>query len=210
MTINEYIEQNNPPHTLKYLDLSNSKITSLKGIEYFNNLTELYLDNNNITDLRPLGACPFIEALSLRNNRIKSTYYLSFIDELRSLDISYNPIEKFEGIENICHLSIILLDSTKIRNIDFLYNKKYYHLSMLDLDLLISSLKKLNVYTLAVNKEMIFDNLEESKKYIEDSKIDNIQIDNTNYSISRMINVLKKEIRKKDARLILNNINNKY
>ncbi len=62
--------------TIKYLDLSNNKITDISGIERFRSA----------------------QIINLSNNKIKLLPHLGNFDQLQVLDLSGNEIEKLEGL----------------------------------------------------------------------------------------------------------------
>ncbi|XP_059056670.1 leucine-rich melanocyte differentiation-associated protein-like [Achroia grisella] len=55
---------------VKYLDLSYNSIETLKGLEQFNRLEELILDNNKLGDNITFPHLPYLRTLSLNNNQI--------------------------------------------------------------------------------------------------------------------------------------------
>ncbi|XP_052749190.1 leucine-rich melanocyte differentiation-associated protein-like isoform X2 [Galleria mellonella] len=55
---------------VKYLDLSYNSIETLKGLEQFNRLEELILDNNKLGDNVTFPHLPHLRTLSLNNNQI--------------------------------------------------------------------------------------------------------------------------------------------
>ncbi len=79
------------------LDVTNSNITSLEGIQYFTNLDTLICDNNNISDLSVLNTFSYFSYLSCSNNNLTSLdlsnfssimYLICSNNQLTSLDIS--------------------------------------------------------------------------------------------------------------------------
>ena len=78
------------------LDVTNSNITSLEGIQYFTNLDTLICDNNNISDLSVLNTFSYFSYLSCSNNNLTSLdlsnfssimYLICSNNQLTSLDI---------------------------------------------------------------------------------------------------------------------------
>lgn len=80
------------------LDISNSNITSLQGLEYCGNLISLNISHNSVTDITPL------ENLS----------------EIVDLNISYNNITDVKPLEGLKNLITIDTTSNSIVNIDIL------------------------------------------------------------------------------------------
>ena len=52
------------------LDLNESDISSLKGIEYAKNLRHLYMAFNSINNIEPLKACQNLEKLDFHGNDV--------------------------------------------------------------------------------------------------------------------------------------------
>ena len=83
---------------LKKLDLSNNQISSMKGLEPFINLRVLKLSNNQIQNIEYISMLSKLQVLLLDNNQIKEFRQSDLPQEsiLKKIDISKNPIEKFD------------------------------------------------------------------------------------------------------------------
>ena len=64
---------------LKYFELNDAKIRSLKGLEHASNLEVLILKNNLLTDLGPIAKLPKIKKLDLSGNKISNLGSLLFL-----------------------------------------------------------------------------------------------------------------------------------
>lgn len=141
----EYITKN-ALASIQSLDLSNSNITSLEGIEIFTNLYHINLSNNNITDVEPLTKLNSITNIDLSHNKItdvsalgdmktKSLYEIklannkikdvSALGKIQSeggaslnLDLSNNPnVVGLEKLKNVYHLDISNCNIKSVSNL---------------------------------------------------------------------------------------------
>lgn len=122
---------------LRYLDLSNKNIKSLKGLEFASNLYTLILDNTYITDLQYVpSSVNYVSSKSLKNevlipdDRLKSLInvvlgkndkcILTFNDikNLTVLDEFANHIKSLEGLQYAENLKILSLLNNKISDIN--------------------------------------------------------------------------------------------
>ena len=81
------------------LNLDNSNITSLTGIEAAKNLKNLSLNHNSISDLSPLAGLTSLKTLSLKENKITDISPLTGLTSLTSLNLedqqpSIKPTDK--------------------------------------------------------------------------------------------------------------------
>lgn len=122
---------------LRYLDLTNKNIKSLKGLEHANNLYTLILDNTYITDLQHIpSSVNYVSSKDLKNevnipdDRLKSLInivlgkndkcILTFNDikNLTVLDEFANHINSLEGLQYAENLKILSLLNNKISDIN--------------------------------------------------------------------------------------------
>lgn len=127
----EYITKNAISSIIN-LDLSNKNLSSIDGIEIFNNVSNLNLSYNNIKDITPITKLKNVSTINLSNNNIKDVSALSNLNlknyyvnldlsdnnikditplsnlnaEFFSLNISNNNITGFEKLENVTNLNI--------------------------------------------------------------------------------------------------------
>ena len=88
------------------LDLIMKGITDISGIEYFQNLTDLIIDNNNIKDIYPLSILTKLKTLSIEHNQIEDLSPLSAIEGLTELYFSYNKISDISVVKNLINLTV--------------------------------------------------------------------------------------------------------
>lgn len=102
------------------LVLKNSQISDLEGLEYFKNITCIYLEGNDLINLKPLAKLQGLLLLSIKGNSIKGNKFA-------------NTLVNMGKIKNLQELD---LDSNGLTSIDFVSNigdvKKYSGISMVD------------------------------------------------------------------------------
>ncbi len=84
-------------------------IKSIKGIEYFKNLTSLNLsDNEGLTDFSPISSLTNLSYLDLEKTDFENLDVLSNLSNLKELDISYSNITDLKGIEHLTNLKELI------------------------------------------------------------------------------------------------------
>ena len=79
-------------------------ITSLKGLERFGRIKDLFLDGNPVQDLRPLNSIRTLERLSLSDTSISSFDALSDLALLRVLDARRTPLAEIDELFRMARL----------------------------------------------------------------------------------------------------------
>lgn len=102
---------------VKTLTLASKSINDLKGIEYFENLENLTLDDNKLKDLIPLRDLSKLTALSLKKCHI----YIPL--PLRDKSVLY-------PLNDLTNLKSLILDNTNIRQLSYMNIKSLTHLSL--------------------------------------------------------------------------------
>ena len=87
------------------LDLSESYITEISGIEQCANLQSLNLAGNAVSDLRPLAGLTRLEELDLSGNSVSDLTPISGLESLTSLTLKNNLISDLSGLEGAAALS---------------------------------------------------------------------------------------------------------
>ena len=133
------------------LDISNSKISDLTGIEYFKNLKELDASNNNINDVSKIVELGNLTKLNLSNNKLNNKEELIKLVNIEILNISNNEISDISNFD--------VSKMTKLNNLDLSYNK------IRD----ISALENVNISNLNLKNQEISD-----VTYKEENELPNI------------------------------------
>lgn len=89
------------------LDLSDSDIVNLKGVEYCINILFLNLSGNRIRNLGFLSKLDKLEKLYLSENHIENISALSSLSSLKELDLSYNNIEDISPLLDLESLAFV-------------------------------------------------------------------------------------------------------
>ncbi|UUF15742.1 MULTISPECIES: T9SS type A sorting domain-containing protein [Flavobacterium] len=104
---------------ITYLDLSNSNITDLTGIEIFTGLTYLDCDNNNLSTV-DVSKNVHLTKLALSGNKL-TTLDLSSNKDLFNLSFSYNQISTIDLSQNK-NLHYLIADNNKLNSVDLSSN----------------------------------------------------------------------------------------
>lgn len=138
---------------LKYVDLRNNFISSLKPLSLLNNLLAIdfrqniiddisgfesqpylqiaQLDNNEVKDLSKFNH-PHIKSLTMSKNRIKNFANINpdAVPALKMLDLNSNVIDSLIGVAVFANLNILKLRGNKLTSLDGI--QKLRHLQQLD------------------------------------------------------------------------------
>jgi len=96
------------------IELAESEIFDLDGIEYCINAVSIDLSGNSITDISPLFGLPSIEELNLSNNKIGYIDALSNLLKLKTVDLSNNRIDDISPLFDLPKLEFCDLSGNKI------------------------------------------------------------------------------------------------
>lgn len=91
------------------LDISNSNISNLSGIEKFCNLVDFVAENNNISDLTPLSSITGLTSIRLSGNKISDCSTFSNFTNAEYIYIEYNNITDltpFLQLKKLKYLSV--------------------------------------------------------------------------------------------------------
>ena len=169
------------------LNLANKKISKLKGLESFKNISYLDLSNNSIESVDELfNLKSRWMSINISNNNIKDVSKLeNFID----LNLSGNPIEK--GLDKLTKASTLNLDNCGLNNelissipntvnTLILSNNNIADVSFLE--------GYSNLYTLNISNNIIQEGLDKLPDSISELYLDNCNLDN---NVLERINNLK-------------------
>jgi Leucine-rich repeat (LRR) protein len=107
---------------LANLEVRNSNISDLTGLEHATNLQDFNADENQISDLSPLSGLVRLHTLSLRKNQISDILPLTNLTTLHRLNLSINQIFDITPLENLTGLRWLDLEYNQIRDISVLSN----------------------------------------------------------------------------------------
>ncbi|MFC1977224.1 leucine-rich repeat domain-containing protein [Chloroflexota bacterium] len=110
---------------------SEKDIVDLTGLEYCDNLTNLYLHSNQITDITPLQDLTSLTWLCLDVNQITDISATANLTSLTTLTLGKNRIGDISPLQNLTSLTNLALYTTRINDISplqYLTNLTYLHL----------------------------------------------------------------------------------
>lgn len=99
-------------------------ISSLEGLQYAKNMTELLIENSIIIDMNIINKLDKLNTLFLNNNNIKSIPDLSKMTNLNSLLLSCNKIQDVSPLATSKNLRVIKLNENMISDLSPLSNIK--------------------------------------------------------------------------------------
>lgn len=186
----DYITKNTISN-IRSLDLSNTNIKSLEGLEIFNNLNYLNLSGNHLKDIKGLEKLTSVGNIDLSNNEIKDVTPLK--DNIKSiyyLNLSNNKIKDISCLKNEENKFLMDLDLSGnigvagYEEITNLYSLNLSECNIKDISNL-KDMKELSVLIVSNTPDLIgFENLPENlyKLDISNCKISNLDIlkNNTN------------------------------
>lgn len=131
--------------TLEEIDLSNKSITTLKGIQFANNLKSLILNKNNIKNSNQLKSLTKLVNLDLSENKIEDVFFLTNLKKLKRINLESNNISEIPNLSYLHDLDSINISNNKISNLCFLDNEISKNIRIIATDQFIL-LKPLLVY----------------------------------------------------------------
>lgn len=99
---------------LDEIELSESEIDDLDGVEYCIHTVSMDLSSNLIYDLSPLASLVCLQELNLSNNQIEYIDDISNLQQLKSIDLSNNSINDISPLMEIEVLEYADLSGNKI------------------------------------------------------------------------------------------------
>lgn len=98
-------------HKLEYLNLSNNKITSLKGFKNLKKLRILHLNNNELFNINALSELHGLQEVYLSNNNIEDVSPIHGLNNLTTIDLHANKIRDVRPLESL--ISLLNIENTK-------------------------------------------------------------------------------------------------
>ncbi|MGY3715200.1 leucine-rich repeat domain-containing protein [Sutcliffiella cohnii] len=102
------------------LDLRDSNLESLEGIEYFTSLSSLKVSGNRIKDLSPLKKLNKLIELDLSYNEIEDLSPLLDLKELQVLNVRGNQISDLTPITTLSNLKELNIRENRVNNLEAL------------------------------------------------------------------------------------------
>lgn len=96
------------------LDISGYGITSLDGLQYFENLVELRASNNAILSASELSQLSSLEKVIISGNNLSNINFVSNLSNLQHLNVNNNIIQDISPLQNLSNLYYLDLGSNDI------------------------------------------------------------------------------------------------
>ena len=109
---------------VKEINLEDSKVKNLEGLQYCVNLEYLFLENNEIEDISPISNLTKLKTLNLNNNNIKDISFIKNLTNLTKLYLKENQITSVSSLKNLSKLNTLILERNKISSISYLSGLK--------------------------------------------------------------------------------------
>ena len=106
------------------LEISNSGISDLTGLEHATYLGDFGANGNQISDLTPLSGLFHLHTLTLHENQISDISPLANLTTLHRLNLSTNQISNITPLENLTGLRWLNLERNQIEDLSVLRNLK--------------------------------------------------------------------------------------
>ncbi|MEM8638227.1 MAG: leucine-rich repeat domain-containing protein [Cyanobacteria bacterium P01_G01_bin.54] len=119
---------------LRFLGLSDNKITDISPLAMLTDLEVLWLHENQIQDLSPLSNLVKLELLDLALNEIVDIRPLSGLTQLVQLSLFGNTIENDVPLATLTNLKVLNLESSGITSLDAVSNLSNLTQLYLDFD----------------------------------------------------------------------------
>jgi len=96
------------------IELSQSRIDDLDGVQYCIHLISLDLSGNSIEDISLLWGLTQLKEINLSDNKISDIDTLSNLKNLQTLDLSNNPVDDISPLFNLDHLEYVDLSGCRV------------------------------------------------------------------------------------------------
>ena len=143
---------------LRELNLSENKISEIKGLDSLVNLQELYLDHNQVKEIKGLDSLVNLRTLSISCNEIREIKGLDNLVNLQILRLSSNKIKEINGLDKLINLNELYLFSNKLtemNGINMLINLQILNLSHNDITEITGLDNLINLYKLNLEDNRI-------------------------------------------------------
>ncbi len=103
---------------VSYLDISNSSISNMQGLQYFTNLVNLYCQSNNYIsgNILDVSMMPNLQTLTCNNNNL-STVNVNGLTNLREIKCGANGLTSLD-VSSLTNLEILRCDSTALTTLN--------------------------------------------------------------------------------------------
>lgn len=106
--------------TLEEVDLSDTNISNLKGIQFATNIKHLILNRNKIKNANYLNSLTELINLELSENKIEDIFFISKLKKLKIINLDNNNIFKIPNLSLLKDLESINVSNNKISDLYFI------------------------------------------------------------------------------------------
>jgi len=99
---------------LEEIELAQSNMIDLDGIQYCIHTTSMDISGNRITDLSLMWGLKQLEEINLSDNRIEEIETLSNLKNLRTLFLNNNPVRDVSPLMHLSKLEYVELSGCRI------------------------------------------------------------------------------------------------
>ena len=99
---------------LKWLDLSETNVSRIEGLEKCPQLQTLILSHTQVSHLEGLNNCFKLKTLDLSTTQVSCIEGLENCPQLRTLDLRNTKVSRIEGLEKCTHLQTLNLKGTQV------------------------------------------------------------------------------------------------
>ncbi|NQX60619.1 PQQ-binding-like beta-propeller repeat protein [Paenibacillus qinlingensis] len=110
----------------------NERITSLKGLEFAQNLNKLIVSNQSITDLQPIANLSNLTFLDISQTQVSDLTPLRNLKKLQHLGASRATIQDLSPLSGLSNLTELFVAENQIKDLSPLYNHKLVWLDAAD------------------------------------------------------------------------------
>lgn len=108
---------------LRVLDLSESDVADLSGIEHARNLEQLII-NKPVSNAHLIEQLVALKKLVIKNAELDNITFVRSLVRLEHLDISYNDLSDVSAIEKLEHLSYLDMKRNKVSDVSVIQSPK--------------------------------------------------------------------------------------
>ena len=107
--------------SIRKIDISNQKVTSLEPLEELTQLRELTCMESNIESLEPLRGLKKMEYLWLAKNKVSNLEPINGLTKLKTLNVQKNNLSSIEPLRNLTNLETLFINYNNISSLKPLY-----------------------------------------------------------------------------------------
>ncbi|EKZ1089176.1 internalin N-terminal domain-containing protein, partial [Listeria monocytogenes] len=104
-------------NTVRALHFTSAGVQSLEGVQYLQNLTQLFGYGNQVSDLTPLSNLTQLETLYIPKNRLSDLTPIANLSKLTTLDVEFNNVQTIDQLMNLTNLIELNISANPVSDI---------------------------------------------------------------------------------------------